>query len=277
MVLPLLVSLLTIPTKVPSCCDPMAAFASDPEFLAAHPAPAPLRFAPQEGSMLPFKTTDRRIVNGFYVPPKTSKSPVVIMVHEWWGLNDYIKREAEWLHDKTGYAVLAIDLYDGKVATNAQDAGKFMQSVDTAKATAVVRGAVRSLKAGAFGRSFDRIGTIGWCFGGGWSHRAAIAGGPLAKACVMFYGMPDTDPADLKYLACPVLMIWARRDKWINADVVAGFKSAMSAAHRQLTVLAYDADHGFANPSNPVYNKTAADSAFDHALAFLHENLGSGE
>ena len=256
------------------CCDPMAAFVKDPAFVAVHQSPQALRFAPKEGGNVRFRASDGRLAGGFFVPTQRSNGPVILMVHEWWGLNDYIRREAEWYHEKLGCAVLALDLYDGKVAPTPADAGKLMQSVQPARSLAIINGAIESLKTGAFGHRFQTAGTIGWCFGGGWSHRTAIQGGPFVKACVMYYGMPDTESADLQKLRCPVLMIWAKRDQWINQKVVDGFKDAMSAAKRSLTVLSYDAGHGFANPSNPIYNQKAGDDAGIHTLEFFRRHLG---
>jgi len=249
--------------------------ASDPSFIAAHLAPLPLNFTPRAGQDVKFKTSDGREANGFYVTPKTSHSPAIVMVHEWWGLNDYVKREAERLHDELGCGVLAVDLYDGKVASSPDQAGQLMQAAKPARSTAIVEGAVKALSTGALGQKFTRCGTIGWCFGGGWSLQSAIAGGPFVKACVMYYGMPETDLARLKMLKAPVLLVWAEQDKWINKQVVDKFKEDMSAVHRSLTVLPYDAGHGFANPSNPVYNKQDGDDAMKHSLEFFEKNLGN--
>jgi carboxymethylenebutenolidase len=257
-----------------SCCDPMAVFATDPAFIAAHPAPRPLRFAPKEGKQVSFHIFGGPDAGGFLVPPRTDHSPAIVMVHEWWGLNDYIRREAERLHDELGYAVLAIDLYDGKIASTPQEAGKLMGAVKPERATAIVTAAMSGLRGGTFGRAYDRIGTIGWCFGGGWSDRAAIAGGNSVKACVMYYGMPDTDPVDLQRLQAPVLMMWAKKDAWINKSVVDGFKTAMATNHKSLVVLPFDAGHGFANPSNPIYDKISAAKAWAATISFYKRNLG---
>jgi carboxymethylenebutenolidase len=260
--------------SVKSCCDPMAVFLKDPAFAAAHASPLPLRFAAAGGKTVHFKAADGTEASGYWVAPSTPNAPAIVMIHEWWGLNPYIKREAEQLHNKLGYAVLAVDLYDGKIASTAQEAGQYMKGVDSNHLTSILSSAMAGLKKGSFGHKFNRVGTIGWCFGGGWSHRAAIAGGSLVKACVMFYGMPDTDAADLKRLKAPVLMVWAKKDQWINADVVDGFKTAMSSSGKSLRVLPYEAGHGFANPSNPVYDKTARDAAFSETYAFFRKHLG---
>jgi len=256
-----------------SCCDPMSPLAADPAFVAAHESPRPLRFAPKEGKTVTFSTPDGKAAGVVYTPEGKGPFPALIVIHEWWGLNDYIKREAERLHDAHGYAVLAVDMYDGKVATTPEDAGKYMGGVTVGRGTAVVKGAVDSLLGGKFGVKFAKLGTIGWCFGGGWSHRAAIQGGAKVKACVMYYGMPDTDPSDLAKLQAPVLMVWAKKDGWINAKVVDGFKDAMAGAHKSLTVLPFDEGHGFANPSNPQYGKADADKAMAATLAFYKKQL----
>src|SRR3954470_16848870 len=95
-----------------NCCDPMSPFVADPAFVAAHEPPLPLRFAPTVGKNVRFSTPDGKTAGGFYVPPKHKGAPGIVMAHEWWGLNDYIRRNAERLHDELGYGVLAVDLYE---------------------------------------------------------------------------------------------------------------------------------------------------------------------
>lgn len=249
----------------------MAALSMDPKFAEAHLPPRPMRFAPTTGKDVTFAASDGKSASGFYVPAKAG-APAIIMVHEWWGLNDYIKREAQTFGSK-GYAVLAVNLYDGPAATSAKEAGEKMNAVKPERCQAILNGAISSLTSGKLGTKYTKLGTIGWCFGGGWSHRAAIAGGPAVKACVMYYGMPDTDQADLAKLKAPVLMVWATQDKWINKGVVDGFKSAMSTAKKPLTVLPFNEDHAFANPSNPKYSKKDATTAMNATLAFFKKYL----
>ena len=255
-------------TKAPSCCDPMAAFASDPKFALAHPKPKMLRFQATTGKDVTFPAKDGTPAKGFYVP---GRKAALVMCPEYWGLNDYIKREAERYHKATGYAVLAVDLYDGKIATDAQTAGQYMKEADPARDTAIVSGAVAALEKGSLGAKYAKLGTIGWCFGGGWSLNTAVAGGSAVKASVAYYGMP---PQDVTPIKAPVLFVWATQDGWINRDVVSGFKSRMAAEKKPLTVLPYDAAHAFANPSNPKYDATAAKSANAKTLAFLKSKLG---
>ena len=251
----------------------MSPLANDPAFVAAHPNPLPLRFVAVEGKDVHFGVRSGAPANGFYVPPAKGSHAAVILVHEYWGLNDYIRRESERLHDATGYAILAIDLYDGKVATDSATAAKYMQGVDQDRCLAIAGAAVADLKSGTFGFKAKTIGTVGYCFGGGWSERTAIVGGKRVQACVVYYGMPDMRAASLERLKAPVLMFQGKQDQWINDKVVSDFESAMKAAGKSLEVHSYDAPHAFANPSNPRYNKEAAEDAKRRELAFFRAHL----
>lgn len=260
--------------QTPSCCS-MTKFASDPAFIASHMSPLPLTWTPERGHSVTFKTGYGGVGNGFFVPGKNGSTKALILVHEWWGLNSYIKREAETLERETGYNVLAIDLYDGKTTSDPNRAGQLMQSVDDTRAKAISGGAVAALKRGDFDFKATKIGTIGFCFGGGWSYQTALLGGPRVQACVMFYGMPDSSPAAIAHLHAPVLFIQAKRDRWINDDVTQKFEEAMHAAGKPIQVLRYDADHAFANPSNPHYDAAATADAMKHALEFYRKYMGS--
>jgi carboxymethylenebutenolidase len=253
----------------------MASFLSDPSFLAAHEAPLEFRFQSSVGHEVTFTTpAGASVGGGYYVPQRVGVKVGLVMVHEWWGLNDYIKREAVRLHEATGYAVLAVDLYDGHVASTPDEAGKLMAAVDQHAASYTVTSAVRALKRGTFGPAVAKVGSIGWCFGGGWSLQTAIQGGPDVKACVMYYGYPDLTPGDLSKLHGPVLMMEALKDKWITPQVVAKFKTAMKSAGKSLTVRTYSADHAFANPSNPHYDRKDAVDAMAATLQFYRRTLG---
>jgi len=246
----------------------MASFANDPAFLASHAAPEPLVWEPAAGKNVVFPSKDGTSAKGFYVP---GTKAAIVMCHEYWGLNDYIKREAESLHEKTGYAVLAVDLYDGKVATDSKTAGEYMQQADPKRDTAIVAGAIGVLKTGGLGAKYSKLGTIGWCFGGGWSLNTAAAGGASVKAAVAYYGMP---PQDVTAIKAPVLFIYGTQDGWINKDVAEGFRARMAAQKKSIIVVPYDAPHAFANPSNPKYNKAASEDAWARTIAFYKKALG---
>jgi len=256
-----------------SCCPSMAQFVSDPKFLAAHFTPPKLAWQATIGKMVHFAAPFGGEASGFYVPPTARSKVAIIMVHEYWGLNDFMKRTAEKLHNDTGYAVLAVDLYDGKVATDPSEAGKLMADNNEQRSASIISGGFSALAKDQFGFKPTHIGTVGYCFGGGWSERAAIIGSNRVQACVVYYGLPDIRPASLARLKAPVLMFQALQDQWINGTVVGNFKSAMATAGKQLQVVPYDANHAFANPSNPHFNAEVSADAYRRELAFFKSKL----
>ena len=160
-------------TEQHSCCSsPTAQFAmlsSDKTFEAAHLPPDSMKYEPKKGKFISFVTTDSVKGRAFEVKSEKPSNKYLLMIHEWWGLNDYIEREAERMQEELGDVdVLALDLYDGKVATTAEDAGKYMQSVSEERAKAIINGAIKYVGAKA------NVATIGWCFGGGWSLQTAL-------------------------------------------------------------------------------------------------------
>ena len=143
-------------------------------------------------------------------------------------------------------------MYDGKLATTPADAGKFMGEFKQDRGNIIVKGAI------AYAGKDAKIATVGWCFGGGQSMQASLAAEKQAVACVIYYGMPEGDVTRLKNLNCDVLAIWPTQDKWINKDVMDKFEADMKTAGKNLTVKAYEADHAFANPSNPTITRYPA-------------------
>ena len=258
-----------------SCCMPtMSAFAADPAFATAHLEPLPLAWRAAEGHAVTWRAADGKPTSGFFVDAGKDVHQAVVLVHEFWGLNDYIRREAERLHEKTGYAVLAIDLYEGQVATKRGDAIKYMQGVDEMRGKAICQSAVDVLRAGKLGIHATKVGTVGFCFGGGWSFQTAVLGGDKVQACVVFYGVPDTRPEALAALKAPVLFIHPLQDKWITSELVADFQKKMAETRHVVEVLHYDAGHAFANPSNPAYDQKSADAAWSKTLEFFERLLG---
>lgn len=197
-----------------------------------------------------------------------STGRTVLMFHEWWGLNDHIKREADRLATDLGNVrVIAVDLYDGLVATNRADAAKLMQENDEKRSEAIISAVLATLSPS------ERVGTIGWCFGGGWSHRATLLAKQRAAACVIYYGMPETETKALTASPAPVLFMLANKDAWITPKIVRDFESTMNRLGKKITVMSFDADHAFANPSNAHHDTTATTTAWNASVAFFHENL----
>ncbi len=249
--------------------EKFAAFASHSDFNAAHATPRPYVHVSQEGGkMITFKTPDGAEGRGYLLQAKEKTDNWIFVFQEWWGLNDHIKREAEKLYKDLGNVnVLALDMYDGKVTADRQEAASYMQQFKQERGNAIVKGAI------AYAGPEAKIGTIGWCFGGGQSLLASLTAGNQAIACVMYYGMPVDDVETLKKLNTDVLGIFASREKYISPEVVQKFEENMKSAGKKLTVKSYDAEHAFANPSNPVYDKAATEDAYKHTLAFFRERL----
>jgi carboxymethylenebutenolidase len=245
-----------------------AMLASDKNFIMAHKNPLPLHFHSNVGVTITYKTPDGKDANAYELKAKKPTDNYLFVIHEWWGLNDWVKQQSEKIYNDLGNVnVIDLDLYDGKLTANREEAGKLMQAVKEDRAKAIINGAILYVGAKA------HIATIGWCFGGGWSLQTTLMAGNQAVGCVMYYGMPEQDVNRLKTLKADVLGNFANKDQWINPKVVAKFEENMTAAGKKLTVYQYDADHGFANPSNPVYNSQATTDAYDHSIAFLKTKL----
>jgi carboxymethylenebutenolidase len=209
----------------------------------------------------------RKVSAALAVPAKTP-APSVLLVHEWWGLNDQIKTMATEFA-KEDFLALAVDLYEGKVATDPTTAGTLMKAVDPAKAIETLSVWVNWLKADS--RSTGKVGTVGWCFGGGWSLNASIAN-PV-DATVIYYGYLERSADDLRSLKGPVLGHFAEEDQWINKEMVEGFEARMKQAGKSLEDYRYSANHAFANPTGQNYDKEDAQTAWKRTLAFLRKNL----
>lgn len=205
--------------------------------------------------------------------PENAKAPMpgVLVVHEWWGLNEHIMHWADRLAAQ-GYAALAVDLYGGKVATTPEEAMATMKAVDAKRAEEILKAAHAFLVTSNRVQS-TRTGVIGWCFGGGWSLRAGMII-PELSAVVMYYGRPVMDAQELKAIKAPVLGVFGTKDESIPNDVVEEFDEALSDAGVPHKILKYDAPHAFANPSAPGrYDAEAAAASWEQVRAFLAEHL----
>jgi carboxymethylenebutenolidase len=256
-----------------NCCSPSATesfsrLAGNKEFIKSHPLPLPFYFTSENGMAIVFKTPDGSDGYGWELKSKTPSDNYLFVIHEWWGLNDYIKLESEKLWADLGHVnVIALDLYDKKVASTREDAAKYMQSVTSDRAQAIIRGAI------AYAGASAKIFSIGWCFGGGWSLQTSILAAKQGAGCVMYYGMPEKDLARLQALQGDILGIFANKDQWVNPKVVDDFAASMEKAGKKLILKRYDADHAFANPSNPIFDKSAAEDAYKNTLAFLKARM----
>lgn len=255
-----------------SCCASAVSFADfskDIAFVNAHEAPIPFTYATQKGKMQSFVCKDSTSANAYIIQAKEASNKYLLVFHEWWGLNDYIKETADKLYADLGEQVniVALDLYDGKVASVRDSAKQYMQNLSQTRAFMIIESATEK-----FGDDVE-IATIGWCMGGGYSIQASLIVQERATACVMYYGMPETQSERLSTMQADVLMIWPNQDKWINKEVVDAFKATMQQLGKKLIVEEYNADHAFANPSNPKHNPEMTADAYAKTLAFLKEKL----
>ena len=207
-------------------------------------------------------------------PGKSAPLPGVVVIHEWWGLNEHIQHWTDRLAED-GYAALAVDLYGGKVATTPDEAMATMKTVDEKKAIATLVAAHDFLEKDPRVKA-ERTASIGWCFGGGFSLKLAM-NEPDLDAAVIYYGMLVTDPAALKPIKAELLGVFANKDKAIGPEKVNEFEKALNAAGVKNTILRYDADHAFANPSSPRYDEKSAAEAWAKVRPFLRAKLSPGQ
>jgi carboxymethylenebutenolidase len=258
-----------------SCCDTeapnkMASFGKDDEFVKLHEEPLDYKHTNHLGEMITFATEDGKTANAYYVPTRSMQKANnwLLVFHEWWGLNDHIKREADEWADKLGNVnVLALDLYDGKVASTQEEARNYVQSVNNERAFTIIGGAVKYAGDGA------SFATLGWCFGGAWSNQAAIYLAEKCKACVIYYGMPEQNKERLKNLKAPVLGIFAEQDKNITPEIAREFENNLKELGIINEIYFYDAVHAFANPSNPKHDAEKTADAKSKTESFLKKYM----
>lgn len=214
-------------------------------------------------------TAGGKSVHAALAMPQKTPAAAVLLIHEWWGLNDQIKSVAAKLAEE-GYVALAVDLYDGKVATDAVGARSYMGQVQGGEATDTLASWIGWLK--DHQATNGKVATVGWCFGGGWSLNASIAA-PV-DGTIVYYGNVSRKAADLAALKGPVLGHFAREDQWINQAMVSGFEAEMKQAGKDLTAHWYDANHAFANPTSARYDEADAALSWQRTQAFLKETLG---
>jgi len=212
---------------------------------------------------------DGRTVKAALATPQGQAKGSILLIHEWWGLNDQIKSVASEFSNQ-GYTALAADLYRGHVATTRPDARAMMKSVNPAVATETLQVWVKWLR--DYARAGGKVATIGWCFGGGWSLNVSLA--TPVDATIVYYGRVNKTADQLASLKGPVLGHYATQDEWINKDMVSGFEAAMDAAGKSYTSHWYDAQHAFANPTSARYDEEDAALAWQRTLAFLKQQLG---
>jgi len=242
---------------VPASTGPL----TEEQFKALH-APPTENKAPLHGKQIDLNGTKAYLS----MPEGKGPFPGIVVIHEWWGLNENIEHWADRLAT-AGYAALAVDLYGGVVAETPDDAMKAVKAVDKDKALGVIKNAFDFLASDSRIMATKRA-VIGWCFGGGYSLQAALTI-PQLDGAIIYYGQLETDPQKLATIKAKLLGIFGNRDKGIPPEKVAEFDAALKKANVRHEIFQYDAEHAFANPSNPKYDEKSAADAWTHVLAFL--------
>ena len=230
---------------------------------------------PVEGQSVTYGRLDGKPITGYLARPTNAEGdlPGLIVIHEWWGLNDNIKTMTRRLAGE-GYVALAVDLYEGEVASEPEQALTLMQESQqkTRRLKQNIRQAYRYLETQ---QNTPKIGSIGWCFGGSWSLNTAFLFPKKLDAAVIYYGGGlETNPERLKSLQMPILGIFGELDRNPSVESVRQFEAALKQLDKPAEIYIYEnADHAFANPSGTKYNAEAAEQAWQKTTAFLAQHL----
>jgi carboxymethylenebutenolidase len=218
-----------------------------------------------------FKSKSGSDVSGALAEPSgTGKAPCVVLVQEYWGINDHVKSLVERLA-KEGFLVVAPDLYHGKIAKDSTEASKLMTALDTLVAVKEIAGATAFLKEHARGNG--KVGVIGFCLGGALSFASACHVEGLS-AVVPFYGIPPADKVDYAKVTAPIMAHFATKDEWASVAKAEEIKKQLDDRGHPMELHVYDSQHAFVNDTRPeVYDATNAKLAWERTVAFLKKHL----
>ncbi len=218
------------------------------------------------------ETLSFNTVNGettaFVAAPEAPNGKAVIVIQEWWGLNEHIKDIARRYADE-GFTAIAPDLYRGKVATNPQEAGQMMQDLKTEDGIETIKNAIDVARE-KYG--FEHFGITGFCMGGTYSLRAACTLEGISAAAPFYGDIPEEEV--LKNLTVPTIFVSATKDQWINAEKVGLLEEITEKYELPVTSVKYEADHAFFNDTRPeVYDKDAANDAWALVIGLFSDKL----
>ncbi len=219
-----------------------------------------------------YKSGDDTVQGILYTPEGKGPFPGIVVIHEWWGLNDWVKDQASKLSDQ-GYVTLAVDLYRGKVAKTPDEAHELMRGLPEDREKRDVHAAVQFLQSQSNVKK-DDIGAIGWCMGGGVSLDVALQE-PTLKADVINYGHLATDPESTKKINAAILGLFGGQDRGIPPEDVKKFEQLLKQQGKKIEVVIYpDAGHAFENPNNTGgYRADDAADAWRRTVNFFAANL----
>ncbi len=222
--------------------------------------------------MISYKSGNDTVHAYLAIPEGDGPFPGLIVIHEWWGLTDWIKNNADSFADD-GYAAIAVDLYRGKSTSDPKEAGELSGSVPLKRAITDLKAAYNYLQ-NIPTVDKEKIGSIGWCMGGGYSLQAAL-NIPTLDACIIAYGRLTNDTNEIKKINCPVLGIFAEKDQNITPAKVHEFENLLRAEGKENHIVIYpNVSHAFMNPDNKRgYSDSTANEAWNEIYNFLDENL----
>lgn len=225
-----------------------------------------------EGKSVSYKSGDERVQGLLYTPAGKGPFPGIVVVHEYWGLNDWIKEQSSKLAEQ-GYAALAIDLYRGKVADNPDLAHELMRGLPEDRAARDLHAAFEYLSSQPNVKK-DRIGAIGWCMGGGQALIMALQE-PALAADVVNYGHLVTDSEQINKINAAILGIFGGQDRGIPVEDVKKFEQQLKQSGKKVQIIIYpNAGHAFENPDNhAAYRPDDAADAWKRTLDFLATTL----
>jgi carboxymethylenebutenolidase len=225
-----------------------------------------------KSTMISYKSGNDTVYAYLATPEGDGPFPGLIVIHEWWGLTDWIKNSTDSFADD-GYAALAIDLYRGKSTADPKEAAELSGSVPKERAITDLKAAYNYLQ-NLPNVDKEKIGSIGWCMGGGYSLQAAL-NIPTLDACIIAYGRLTDDINEVKKINCPVLGIFAEKDPNITPAKVHSFENLLRDEGKENHIVIYpNVSHAFMNPDNKkAYNDSTAEEAWNEIYSFLDENL----
>lgn len=231
-----------------------------------------LRAATPTAETVSYKSGNETVSGYLALPEGGGKHPAVIVIHEWWGLNDWVKEQARQYAGE-GYVALAVDLYRGQVGTTPDEAHILMRGLPDDRGLRDLEAAFAYL-ASRPDVEANKIGSIGWCMGGGWSIKLA-EDQPKLAAFVVNYGSLPTDPANIAKIKAPMLGNFGAEDKGIPPESVHAFEAAMKADSKSADVKIYQgAGHAYQNPNNKDgYRKEATADSEKRINAFFQKYL----
>lgn len=212
--------------------------------------------------------TENGETTAYVAVPDESNGRAVIVIQEWWGLNDHIKDIAR-RYAAEGFTAIAPDLYRGRLATDPQEAGRMMQELQTDDGIDTIK---NSIDAAREKYGFEHFGITGFCMGGTYALRAACLLEGLSAAAPFYGDIPEEEL--LKNLKVPTIFISGTKDGWINAEKVGYLEETTSKYELPVTSVKYEADHAFFNNTRPeVYDETAARDAWALVIAHFNDKL----